>query len=340
MIGDVLTSSILFEALREKYPDAQLDYLINTHTFPVVENNPFIDNFIFFTKEIEHSKWALLKLAKSVREANYDAVIDVYGKLSSMLITAFSRASIKSAYHKKYVSFLFTHPVKRLKHPKHQASLAIENRFKLLECLHIDFKNIDPKIYLTQKEMKAAQVYLENSGIDLSKPLFMISVLGSNQSKTYPEAYMARVLDHIVKTLGDVQLLFNYIPSQTDAAKNIFELCSSTTQGHIHFDVFGKSLREFLAITKHCHALIGNEGGAVNMAKALAIPTFTIFNPGLNKHNWFGESETKNHVAVHLSDYVAITPETAKKNIEDAYRLFKPEYFTKTLTQFVTTIVT
>ncbi len=38
MIGDVLTSSILFEALRLKYPNAQLDYLINEHTFPVVQN--------------------------------------------------------------------------------------------------------------------------------------------------------------------------------------------------------------------------------------------------------------------------------------------------------------
>ena len=56
MIGDVLTTSILFELLRKKYPDAQLDYLINSHTYPVVENNPFIDSFVFFTKEEETSK--------------------------------------------------------------------------------------------------------------------------------------------------------------------------------------------------------------------------------------------------------------------------------------------
>ena len=40
MIGDVLTSSILFEVLRAKYPNAQLDYLVNSHTLPVIENNP------------------------------------------------------------------------------------------------------------------------------------------------------------------------------------------------------------------------------------------------------------------------------------------------------------
>ena len=40
MIGDVLTSSILFEVL-EKFPNSL--FLINSHTIPVVKNNPFID---------------------------------------------------------------------------------------------------------------------------------------------------------------------------------------------------------------------------------------------------------------------------------------------------------
>ena len=32
MIGDVLTSSILFESLRIKYPNSKLDYLVNSNT--------------------------------------------------------------------------------------------------------------------------------------------------------------------------------------------------------------------------------------------------------------------------------------------------------------------
>src|SRR5690606_16332543 len=94
MIGDVLTSSILFEALRLKYPNAQLYYLINEHTFPVVQNNPFIDHFIFFTPVIEKSKIKLFKLAKKIRQEKFDIVIDAYCKLSSNLISAFSGAKI------------------------------------------------------------------------------------------------------------------------------------------------------------------------------------------------------------------------------------------------------
>ena len=55
MIGDVLTSSILFEVLRAEYPNAELHYLIYPHTLPVVENNPFIDKIIIFKEEFKKS---------------------------------------------------------------------------------------------------------------------------------------------------------------------------------------------------------------------------------------------------------------------------------------------
>ena len=95
MIGDVLTSTILFEALRQKYPDAQLDYLINEHTYPVVKNNPYIDNFILLTPEIEKNYSELYSFIKQIRKTKYDVVIDVYGKISSNLITLFSGSKIK-----------------------------------------------------------------------------------------------------------------------------------------------------------------------------------------------------------------------------------------------------
>lgn len=338
MIGDVLTSSILFEALRQKYPEAQLNYLINKHTYPVVKNNPFIDKFHFVTPEIEKNKLQFYKFLISIKKEKYDAVIDVYGKLSSLLITLFSKAKVKSTYHKKHTAFLYSHTVMRLKTPLNNASLAIENRFKLLEPLNVNFKNILPKIYLANQEIENATTYLKDNNITLDHPLYMISVLGSSIEKTYPTKYMAQLLNTIVETKKETQILFNYIPNQKQEAQEVFNSCNKTTQQHIFFNVFGKNLREFLAITKHCNALIGNEGGANNMAKALNIPTFTIFSPYLNKKNWFGNSENKSHVAIHLADFIEHSEKDiaeAKKNSELYYYKLKPEYIKPKLVHFL-----
>lgn len=338
MIGDVLTSSILFEALREKYKTVELHYLINSHTYPVVENNPFIDEVIYFTPKIEKNTWSLIPFICLIKQSNYDVVIDVYGKLSSNLITLFSGAKTKIGYFKKHTSFIFTHPIKRIKKPEKKSSLAIENRMSLLVPLDIPFKNSVPKIYLQAHEIEDAKKTLELHAIDIKNPLFMISVLGSNSKKTYPANYMAQLLDQIVIENSTAQILFNYIPKQLSEAKEIYDLCSEQTQKQIYFKLYGKSIREFIALTFHCKALIGNEGGAINMAKAIQIPTFIIFNPALNKANWFGDGENINNVAVHLSDFIQYDKEDyekAKQNPETYYHKFKPTFIIPKLNQFL-----
>ncbi|TYB80246.1 glycosyltransferase family 9 protein [Bizionia saleffrena] len=335
MIGDVLTTSILLESLRKRYPAAELHYLINSHTLAVVDNNPFIDKFIFVTPNIEASKIDFYKFLKTIKAEDYDITIDAYGKLSSTLISYFSKAKMRIAYYKKYTAFLLTHPIERIQTPKHHSSLALENRFRLLEPLNISFKDIQPQIYLKPDEIEGAKTLLAASGIDLEKPLFMISVLGSNATKTYPFKYMATLLNTIAHTVENAQILFNYIPSQRVQAEAIYKNCLPETKAHIFLDVYGKSLREFLAITSLCTTLIGNEGGANNMAKALSLPTFTIFSPYLNKKNWFGDNETKQHIAVHLSDYIAYDISLAKKQPREYYLKFKPNFISEKLISFL-----
>jgi len=340
MIGDVLTSSILFEALRLKYPKSQLYYLINEHTFPVVQNNPFIDEFIFYTTEIEKSKLKLLKLAKSIRKEKFDIIIDAYSKLSSNLITAICGSKIKISKYKHYTSFIYSHTVKYKNAPSTEAGLAIENRLMLLEPIDVELSKtiIKPKIYLTDQERETAKKTLTQSKIDLNRSLFMISVLGSGDTKTYPLEYMAKLIDIIVEETN-AQILFNYIPKQIEDAKAIYNHCTEQSQNHIFMDVFGKNLRGFLALTSYCNALIGNEGGAINMAKALSIPTFSIFSPWIDKNTW-SIFEDDYNVSVHLKDYKSEIygnreEKKLKKEALSLYNDFQPSYFSEKLKQFL-----
>ncbi|AEH00070.1 glycosyltransferase family 9 protein [Lacinutrix sp. 5H-3-7-4] len=341
MIGDVLTTSILFEVLRAKYPDAELHYLINSHTLPVVENNPFIDEFVFFTKEIENSKTEFYKFLKRIKAEKYDTVIDVYGKLSSNLISYFTKAETKISIKKSYSSFLYNHTFKDSKTPKTNAGLAIENRLQLLQPLLGKIPQpIKPKIYLTNTEIEKTKAFLISNSIDLNKPLIMIGVLGSDLSKTYPFEYMASVLDYIIETYPDVQLLFNYIPKQLEDANAIYNLCKVETKKRIRLNVFGKSLRDFICITHFCDALIGNEGGAVNMAKALNTPTFTIFSPWIDKAAWSLFENGTTNISVHLKDfkpelYKNTTYKAIKKDYSNFYNYFKPEFLLDNLTVFL-----
>lgn len=341
MIGDVLTSSILFEAIKLKYPDAETHYVINSHTHAVVKNNPYIDKFQFVGQEIQKSKKQLFIFSKNLKEEQFDVVIDVYSKTSSNVMSWFTKAKTRISKYKYYTAFLYTHTFKDKKNPETNAGLAIENRLQLLKPLNIEApKTIRPIIHLTELEKNKASTLLNSASINLNKPLYMISVIGSSAAKTYPAVYMAELIDTIVTKKKEVQILFNYFPKQESDAKFIYDLCESSTQKQIYFDVFGESLRDFLAITYHCDALIGNEGGAVNMAKALNVPTFTIFSPWIKKEVWGLFEDKKQNVSVHLKDfkpelYYGKTARTLKRNWKHLYEQFSPNFFSEKLEKFI-----
>lgn len=339
-IGDVLASSIICNNLKEKYPQSQIDYLIYPFTKPVIENNPNIDNIIYFEEKYRKSKKELLKFLFGIRKNNYDIVIDAYGKIESNLVTLFSNAKRKISYYKSYTSFLYSDTVKIIKEPKTNAGTSLENRLNLLSPLGFkgDLDN-KPVIFLTQNEIKNGENIISKfTSID-KRPIFMISVLGSSLEKTYPFSYMAKILDEIVEKTS-ATLIFNYMKSQSNEAQEIYRLCNKSTQKNILIDLIPGSLREFMAITKNCYALIGNEGGAVNMAKALDIPTFTIFSPWINKYDWNCFEDGKNNISVHLEDY---KPEIyqgkekkyLKKDAENLYKQFTPELLFKELDVFL-----
>ena len=166
----------------------------------------------------------------------------------------------------------------------------------------------------------------------------MLSIIGSSLDKTYPAEYMAIIIDLVADNFN-VNLLFNYIPNQKDLASQILNLCKKETQSKIYFDVLGKNIREFIAIMNNCDAIIGNDGGAINMAKALNKPSFIIFSPWIDKKGWATFEDGKNHVSVHLKEYKPelfdgkLDKDIFKNNLE-LYQQFNPELFQNLLLKF------
>jgi len=303
MIGDVLVSSIICENLAIEFPNAQIDYLIYDTTYPVLLNNHSNYNIIPFTSKQRESKIELLKFAAIIRKEKYDVVIDSYSKLESWIITGFSGAKTRISFDKKYINAIYTSVVERHNKPKTNLGLTIEQRLELLKPLGIlTPKVLKPTLVISESEKQQAIILLEKHNIDKNIPLAMISLLGSSESKTYPLEYMAQVIDEII-AYKPINLLFNYIPNQINEAKKIYELCKPETQKHIYFDVIGKSLRDFIGLMDQCDFIIGNDGGAINMAKALNKPAFTIFSPVIDKLGWNSFEDGINYISVHLKDY-------------------------------------
>jgi heptosyltransferase-2 len=247
------------------------------------------------------------------------------------------------AYYKPYSAFLYSH-TKNLRSGKAgKADTTIDDRLSLLEPLinePLD-RTIQPTIYLAAKEIAEARVFLQEKGVSFSDPVIMLSILGSSPSKTYPLPFMARVIE-ILAGHTTATFLFNYIPSQESDARELLNLCRPATQKRIAIEAFAGDLRKFLGLLKHCDCIIGNEGGSTNMAKALGIPTFSIFAPWTDKKGWHTFADDRN-IAVHLEDLFpeAVSGKSLKQIREQStqlYQLVTPDTFKDQLLEFLQSV--
>lgn len=339
MIGDVLASTVICEAIKKQHPNCELHYLIQKNTFPVVENNPFIDKILYFEDEKYKGIHGLFRLGTELKLEKYHTVIDVYGKFQSLIPTYLSAAKNRIGTYKWYSKLFLTETVI----PDTICNgTAIAFRILLAKtALKKEVIEIFPTIHLTPSEIESAKNQISNQ-LDPTKKIVMISVLGSGKNKSLPYSHIAEVLNTIAAT-SEAQLVFNYMPNQAAEAKIIYDLCKATTQSKIVFDFYVKGLRGFLAVLSQCDGLVGNEGGATNMAKALNIPTFTIYAPWINRTSWNIFEETGLHEIVHLSDYYPELyknkhPKNFKEKALEWYDKLNPDLFAEKLQRFITKI--
>ncbi len=341
MIGDVLVSSILCNNLRIAYPDAQIDYLVYESTIAVLEGNTAISNLILYNKSYRKSRIKILKLGLKIRKEKYDIVIDAYSKLESWIFVFLSGAKKRISYKKPGREFLYTDNVPFANFPETTMGLAIERRLSLLKPLHLDIA-IDPypKLFVSDKEKKETVALFEKHNVQKNRKTVMVSILGSESVKTYPLKFMSVLIDEIAKK--EVNILFNYFPKQLNEAQIIYDACAKTSQDKIYFDLFGDSLRSFIAIMNHCDLIIGNDGGAINMAKALNKPSFIIFSPWVEQKIWATFEDGIHHKSVHLKDFKpelleGFSEKQLKKNTPELYLEFNPDLIMPELDIFLNT---
>ena len=136
------------------------------------------------------------------------------------------------------------------------------------------------------------------------KPI-MIAAMGSGKNKTYPIEYLAQLIEMTFETTN-APMILNYMPNQKMEINRLIKMLKPKTKKAIQNSLTPNSLRDYIVTVSQCQAVIGNEGGAINIAKGLSKPTFAIFSPIIDPYGWHTEVKNKT-MAVHLVDCLLYT---------------------------------
>ena len=104
-LGDLVCTTPAIEALRKKYPNNQIDIVVNSYNYSAIKNNPFVNKIYCYTKP-KHKKsltdkikaeLVKAKILWQIRKKGYDAVVifrSSYSK-SAQLFSDITNASYK-----------------------------------------------------------------------------------------------------------------------------------------------------------------------------------------------------------------------------------------------------
>ncbi len=285
-VGDAVISTVLCSSLKKTFPNAEIHYVLNDNIASLFEHHPDIDSVIRFSAEDMNSfPRYLKKVWKIVSEGKYDIIIDTRSTIKTLWFSIFSLKTPYRIGKLKNYNFLFQNY--RVDNSFNGTKDEVGKTLQLLSPLEKDF-NIkyekDFKLYVTTEEKVHYRKYMQEEGIDFSKPVIVCAVTARLAHKVWNKEYMRDVLLRITDKY-DAQLIFNYGGREEREAAIALQQ-SMPDCPNIFTNIEARNLRELAAMLVHSDFFFGNEGGPRHISQAFNIPSFAIYPPETSKKEW------------------------------------------------------
>lgn len=100
-LGDIIVSAVFLAAIKERLPDAQIEWFVDERFSAILEHSPYIDKLhpiALKSTLTTFNPLKIFKLFKSLRAYEYDIIIDMQGLVKSALITQMLKAPKKVGF--------------------------------------------------------------------------------------------------------------------------------------------------------------------------------------------------------------------------------------------------
>jgi heptosyltransferase-2 len=282
-IGDIVLASPLIRSLRNKYPDAQIDFIVRKEYSDLIKFNPYLTNIIEF--DINKGFKELKELATKINTRAYEIVLDIQNNFRSGFLRRKSKTKNISVINKRVIPrFLLTN----FKINLYRDYVSVADRYlETAKELGItpDGKGLDvntPDDILSFIEKKL-------SNYNLSKKDFIIGVAPSAKhytKKWLPERYEELIV-HLIQEYKTRILVFggkDDKPETNIIVENVNKIVGN--QAVINFT--GElSLLENTAMFDYCNAIITNDTGLMHLAAARKRKIVAIFGPTVKEFGFF-----------------------------------------------------
>lgn len=276
-IGDIILSFPTIEALKETYPKARIDMLIDDRLADICYAHPHV-NYVLLHKTVRGNSgsWShfmqSLKFIYKIRKQKYDMVVDLHSGHRSSILTLLSGArrrvgSLMRKRHKLFYNIYAEPGVNRKMHTVNVMLKAISPlRPKRLakKSLFLHYREEDG-LYVKK--------FLEKYDVTEKDTVVMVHPGARLDIKRLPAQGMGKIVNWMTTELG-VKVIYAGKDSDLPAIADIVSY-----SGKPGLMATNLTLGRLAALIKSCNLFIGNDSGPMHMAAALDVPIVAFFGP-------------------------------------------------------------
>jgi lipopolysaccharide heptosyltransferase II len=286
LIGDVVFTTPAIGALKRRFPHARLTYLVEASAEPVVRHHPDLDEIIVVERPrgLQRLRYDL-QLARRLRAARFDLVIDFHGGPRSGLLTWATRASRRIGYDLPGRGWCYTTRIpwtRSLVPPRH----SVLNQWDLLAPLGVESPDparapVSMPVDATAAEQVDAR--LRAAAVSDDAKLILMHVSAGNPFRRWPASSFASAAAELVRRDPRHHVIVTSGPSEAAAAESVADearrLAGEAAPRIVRTGEF--DLSELRALVERAALYIGGDSGPLHVAATTATPVVALFGPTL-----------------------------------------------------------
>ena len=271
-VGDVVLSTPLFEAARTRLGANRIGAVVRPETANLLRNSPHVDDIVVYDKHgAQKGPLELLRLARGLRGAGYDAALIPHRSLRSALLGFLAGIPVRVGFDRsagRLGRLLLTDRV------PYRSVHEVDRNLSLLASWEGDTDGIRPALYPDDEDRMRVDALMRQSDVAPSEPLCGISPGSVWATKRWLPGRYAALIRRLAREYGYRSVLFGSSGDRPLCAEIAAE------SGVDPLNAAGAlTLLQSAALAARCSAMVSNDTGMGHVAAAMDTPVVALFGP-------------------------------------------------------------
>ena len=284
-IGDVIHTLPALNAVRKKYPDAQITWLVEEAAYGVIKGHKALDRIIvskrktwlkglvgrFYLKNIRE----VCRFIKHLRDTRYDLILDFQALLKSGVLIGLARGGRKIGFDKgmehQEHSYIFLN--ERIK-PVDMEVHALIRGMMLLESIGIQSREAVFNLPVSDQDRNHANDLLMQHGIKRPELLVAINPMAKWETKLWNNLKFSNLADRLIKQ-ANADVIFTGGQEDSEAIEDII----SNMKARAANFASKTGLKTLAALYEKTSIVVSTDTGPMHLAAAIGTPVVALFGP-------------------------------------------------------------